>query len=87
MVGVEHGKRRERWLGAVFGRWIQDIQLAHEHRERPQVRDDVMNDQEQDVIVSRARKQREPQQWPLLQIKRAVSFGKEARVQVSIAPG
>jgi hypothetical protein len=51
-------------------RRVEDAHFPCEHSQRPDVGDDVMHCQQQDVLMRRAAEQMDAQQRPLLQVER-----------------
>jgi hypothetical protein len=62
-VRVERGRR------AAGLRFIQPAQLAHQHRQRPEVHDEVVRADEQHVVLRRPLEQADAQERPSLKIE------------------
>jgi len=69
---------------------VERRELAHEHRERPEIRHDVMDDQQHHRPAHRptlvARPQAHPQQRPLRQIEGPPRLLRQPRPQLHLAP-
>ncbi len=87
VVGVAQPRRRRDLGRAAAQRPVGRVQIALEHRQRPEVGDDVMHGDEQDVFLRAAAEDRQAQQRILLQVERAPGLLVQPLAQLVFVPG
>src|SRR5262249_43645750 len=85
-VGVASSRRRKVAAAPRSLGYVRAPQLVEKDRRRPEVGDDVVEDQENDVLGARAAQEMDPEQGSALQVEGAASQLGQPFLELGIAP-